>query len=468
MKSFVKYKNLIFYLFVFILFIANVILINDSVWLDEIFTLNAIELNFPDMMKLLISDVHPPLYYFILKFFYLFTNLNVGFFKLLSIIPTFICILVVHAFLNRHKNLTDKYNLTSFIFALILSIASPFIYYNLEIRMYPLAMLFNTCSAVFAYEIFYDDKNKLKWGLFILFSILAAYTHYFSLIIEVFIYGYLFILLLIKNKNNFKKCIISSLITFLLYIPWLLFFIKQFIVVRGDYWITFEFTDLIQWLHTVFLNLDIFSIIFILGIIIISLIKCFSKKITIEKKSIIYFGLILCSLPFLLIITGLVLTLLIRPLFISRYLLPCLGLFVLGILILLSTIKYKKIFYLIFIILLVVNISISYTNLFKEEYFVPTFKTVNAITNMRKDEDIFVTNMREFVSHISKYYFPNNSVISIDNLDNTLNSDSTVWYFDDANNSSLDTIVQKGYNADFIYNGNIDNAYYFNVYKIYK
>lgn len=468
MKSLIKYKNSIFYLFVFMLFLLNCILINDSVWYDEIFTLTTIKLDFNNMIEIIISDVHPPLYYFILKFFYLFSNLNVNFFKLLSIIPTFICILIVHSFLNHNKYLTDKYNITSFIFALILGVSSPFIYYSLEIRMYSLAMLFNTCSALFAYQIYYDNSNKLKWTFFILFSILAAYTHYFSLIIEFFIYSYLFILLIIKNKNNIKKCIYYSFITFLLYTPWLSFFIKQFSIVRNNYWITFEFKNILQWLHTIFLNLDILSIIFILIIILICILKYFFKNFSQDQKQSFYCGIILCSLPFLLILFALIITIFLRPLFISRYLLPSLALFWLGFLILLNTLKYKKIYYLIFIILLIINIFISYTKLFNEEYFNNTSNTVNKINMVINDENILLTNIYDLSENVLQYYFPNNTVININNFNDNNNINEIILYFDEINNSSLDIIFNKGYNIDFIYCGNIDNAYYFNLYKIYK
>ena len=40
---------------------------NDSVWADEAYTMLLVQKPWPEAWKLLISDVHPPLYYIIVK-----------------------------------------------------------------------------------------------------------------------------------------------------------------------------------------------------------------------------------------------------------------------------------------------------------------------------------------------------------------------------------------------------------------
>ena len=49
----------------FVLFLPN----NTSVWTDELFTLEFVELKVPELLKTTAMDIHPPLYYLVVKLF---------------------------------------------------------------------------------------------------------------------------------------------------------------------------------------------------------------------------------------------------------------------------------------------------------------------------------------------------------------------------------------------------------------
>lgn len=86
-----KIGIIFFILSIFALFIV-LFSINTSIWADEAFSLMMIQLSFLDMLYLLRFDVHPFLYYILLKFFitiisYLFHMNIIIVAKLFSTIP---------------------------------------------------------------------------------------------------------------------------------------------------------------------------------------------------------------------------------------------------------------------------------------------------------------------------------------------------------------------------------------------
>lgn len=72
---------------------------NNSIWLDEAFSLSMIEQSFVDIIKNTAIDVHPPLYYIIVKFIVHFISIFnenniIQVCKFISIIPIGILILI--------------------------------------------------------------------------------------------------------------------------------------------------------------------------------------------------------------------------------------------------------------------------------------------------------------------------------------------------------------------------------------
>lgn len=110
-----------------------------------------------------------------------------------------------------------------------------------------------TLTAIYAYRFYknikeHDSKNRIKnLVLFGIFSICSCYTHYYALITAGVI-NLIELIYLVKLRKEEEKAlkhfIILAVIQVILYLPWLIYLITQFIQVNNGYWIS------INWIGT--------------------------------------------------------------------------------------------------------------------------------------------------------------------------------------------------------------------------
>ena len=207
--------------------------------IDEYWTFLVVKLPLLEGVKVTISDVHPPLYYLILKFFdklFIFLNINIDsliLFKILSILPYFIILLL------SATKLKNEYGwFTAGLFALVLIGVSDFFIQFVTIRMYNWTLLFCLLSFIVLKDIL--ERSEVKfWILLSIFVTLAAYTHYFSIITSALIYFIIFIFIVFnKNinfnkKEEFKKFLLSISTAVILYLPWIFILINQVQMASG-------------------------------------------------------------------------------------------------------------------------------------------------------------------------------------------------------------------------------------------
>lgn len=307
------------YLIYFFGIIMYVSLLGNNIWGDEAYTLGVVNNTFKDIIKITSEDVHPPLYYILLKIFLTFFHNKLLWSKIFSILP-YLVVLVNGTILVK-RTLGEK---IATLFALFF-VCSPFLLrYAVEIRMYSLAACFVFFSAISAYDFFvnYNYANCIKLSIY---SLCAMYTHYFALISIMIIYGIL-LLCIIKSKRNVYKYVLSVFILFIGYMPWIKIFILQAKDVSNDFWIP-QITgfSLIKMIYTViageFSNNILAYFVFI--IISILVICCVYQ----EKNN---FKALFCLLvPLGTFLIGIFLSIVIQPIFIIKYLIPCFPLYVL-------------------------------------------------------------------------------------------------------------------------------------------
>lgn len=230
-----------------ILLLAAVIrftgLVRRDFWYDEAFTGVAIKENFSDMIQMIINDVHPPLYYILLKFFASFFSYSVFGIRLFSAI---FGVLSVWALYILAKEL---FNAKVARYAALLAAISPFaIQYSQEARMYSMLVFFILVAVYFFAKGLRTNQLKyyLLWGFFTGISML---THYMGIIFSS-LYWAVFVTWGIyeKNKNisvaNLKwekiKEILKKIVpskqllagygmAFLVFLPWLKIFFHHFL-----------------------------------------------------------------------------------------------------------------------------------------------------------------------------------------------------------------------------------------------
>ncbi|MDR3290975.1 MAG: glycosyltransferase family 39 protein [Methanobrevibacter sp.] len=242
------------------LFIMLICGLNPSVWLDEIFTLNIVTYSFKDMLIATAQDVHPPLYYIIVKMifslFSVFSNplnisdsFNVYIAKLISVLPL-IC-LIYFSFTKLKKEFGW---LACGIFTFCIVTMPKMMLYSVEVRMYSWAILFLTLSLYYAYMITKNPNNNKNWIIFACFSLMAAYTHYYAMIGAMMIYFLLIAYMIMKRSSGYvKKSILSIIFSILFYLPWIYMFISYSSYINGNgWWIKPDFQSVIQIVFVLF------------------------------------------------------------------------------------------------------------------------------------------------------------------------------------------------------------------------
>lgn len=204
--------------------------VTHSFWYDEAYTIALIKYSFPDIWKITTIDVHPPLYYFMLKIFCaLFGDLRFSM-RIFSGLGIIACLFM--GLFPIRRLFGER---TALFFMALLTIMPVTQYLSTEIRMYSWAMFFVLGCTVFAYKV-YLRKVFINYILMMLFAIAAVYTHYYALVAVAIIYILLCSALLHKNRNT-VRLILFGLIILLAYSPWIPAFISQVQNVRHSFWV---------------------------------------------------------------------------------------------------------------------------------------------------------------------------------------------------------------------------------------
>ena len=226
-----KSKN-IFYAHITLIILTAVVFFSacmqKSVWFDEAFTLGLIQNDFFEMIRVSVFDVHPPLYYMLLKLFTYIFGASYYSVRIFSAVGAVLLSLL--GITHIKKDFGEK---TGFYFSLFVLLFGGVLTYAAQMRMYTWAALFVTLASIYAYRMINDPKSKSIRTKFILSTVASAYTHYFAL----FAVCIINLLLLIdackekkadsENKTKFKNWFINAAWQIGLFLPGMIVFIYQ-------------------------------------------------------------------------------------------------------------------------------------------------------------------------------------------------------------------------------------------------
>lgn len=213
-----------------ILFFLNFIRIFDNnFWLDEAFSINLAKMDLAGMIGATAADVHPPLYYAILMVMYRLFGDHGWVFHLTSIIPYAITMVLALSVIWKKFGKGSAFLMITFI-----SIMRSAVVYNVEVRMYSWAALFLLLAYYACYMIMEDDNRRSGYVLSSAASILAAYTHYYTIIPLAVMAASVFVFLFVK-KRKILKFIAAISVSIILYLPWINTVIRQFQHVSGGF-----------------------------------------------------------------------------------------------------------------------------------------------------------------------------------------------------------------------------------------
>jgi hypothetical protein len=199
---------------------------------DEAYTYKMVKENdFVNIVRVTASDIHPPLYYFLVE-------IVVNLCGLLGLGSQNMLMVRIAGILGLLLTLTLSNTLVAkrfgvycaAAFNLVMGLAPTSLYYNYYMRMYSWLLAFTLGSILFAYEITIEPKKRSNWIFFFFFGLAAAYTQYFAVLTVAGVYLYLAVYLLATRQKRFHTLIITGLATVIAYVPWLFVMYRQYLV----------------------------------------------------------------------------------------------------------------------------------------------------------------------------------------------------------------------------------------------
>lgn len=265
---------------------------------DEAFTMGMINLPYETIIHTTSLDIHPPLYYIVLKLFLTFTTfwtknifIKIIFARIFSAvisIVTFFYLVKISTFFKITYN-KYLYFIIFLLFPLQLGIEQQFT----NIRMYSLSILLFSIEVYYLVKYLNDNNNKYFIAITVS-TIAAMYTNYMCGLMNCSLLLIFFIDSILKKESMKVICsFISGIISILLFLPWIPNLLTQLSLTKYDTLMTTH--SLIKFL------------VILLGILFVFMIPnimrpkktlIFSKEI-LKIRRYLYITLLICLLAIL-------------------------------------------------------------------------------------------------------------------------------------------------------------------------
>ena len=149
---------------------------HSNIWFDEAYSVGMANHNFVDIWNIGKNDVHPVLYYWMLRIVNILTNGSVLAYRLFSALP--VVVLGLLGITHIKKDFGEK---TGILFSFLTYFLPMMSVYANQIRMYSWALLIVSILAIYTYRIYIGQSNKKNWIIFGISSLASLYIHYYGL-----------------------------------------------------------------------------------------------------------------------------------------------------------------------------------------------------------------------------------------------------------------------------------------------
>ena len=212
---------------------------HSAVWFDESYTVGMMNQSFGDMLRISVADVHPPFYYIALWLFTRVFGCSAVAMRLFSALCA--STLGVLGYTHIRKDFGAR---TGLYFSLFLFLFGALFISASDIRMYTLAPLLVALMFIYCCRYwrsgFTDTHARV---LYILFALLAAYTHWYALAAAVV--TALFLIYPYWKSGRLLRWFVDAAFLLGLYIPGFFIFYTQATRVAGGFWISFSYPDIL-------------------------------------------------------------------------------------------------------------------------------------------------------------------------------------------------------------------------------
>ena len=482
-------KRLIIFSIVITAILQVSLIFNYNVWNDEASTILYSLRSWPELIGTILVDDHPPLYAILMKLIISVFGYHFRLMKLFSALP----IIAMHIWVgvlvmkNRVMRNSAHTGVLAALYIFVTTLEHNAMYLSTEMRMYSLAMFFVTMSGIYAWKVYreYSRKNVI---ILVLMTLGGAYTHHFATLCHFFVFFYLLVFTLLRNKKDIRKWAVPAGLSILGYLPWMVPLMGQYNIAGHEDRIQFTFATIRSYMNYV-IEMEKSTVILLAAVILLALYPVFFKESKVPegekldpRKEEVVFALLCISVIYLVMIVGVFCNLFVSPVFMARYASPAFGLFWLGFIVLLEHVEYRKVVVAIMGAFIFYLCYMGYTARLVSEYDTGTEKIVSFFQEKAGPEDYIVTNNEHLRISVLGFYFPGHIVKDINDVDfakeeidepkvegGALPIDRAIWYFEDSTaERDKSFITENGYDCLSITTGDFDNTYYFRLYLIGK
>lgn len=213
---------------------------SSPIWFDEAFGAYLVRYNYLDIARYTATDVHPPLFYWILKAWTdLFGTSELAFRSLSTLFGVAVIVLgflIVKRLFSRRA---------AWVAVLLLALSPMLIRYGQEARMYTMAAAI-VLGATYALTFAIKSNKRLPWAIYGILVALGMWTHYFTLF--AWLAHWVWRAIVVKQPGQTIKVWWEALfsrewmypyiLAIVLFVPWAIIMLVQLTVVQvGGFWI---------------------------------------------------------------------------------------------------------------------------------------------------------------------------------------------------------------------------------------
>jgi 4-amino-4-deoxy-L-arabinose transferase-like glycosyltransferase len=388
---------------------------HESFWYDEAYS-SVIASYLPwQIPAQVVVDNHPPLYYMLLSLVRRLLGNSEWALRSLSVAGAIGLVALGAGPVRRIFG-----NRNAFLYAMVVLFTPAILIYAHEARMYSLAICAVTAGALYGYLAVTENRRR-DWVLFGVATLAGAYLHYYGLIAAFFMHASVFIWLLIKRRGQLKTYLIVGVVVVAAYLPWLIVFIRQTMSATKAFWLgplswdairvafiqpfayreQFPALTFTEFLHDVTLTQ---YLAFALAVILcINGLTIAWRKGQGAKREAGFARLVFVAYLGV-VITTLLVSLFLMPLFFSRYLLVVAGLFLLLVTLGLGMLPGKYLPWIVVVLFAILNLY-TIKDIYTQYFNHPMRQLVEKLDGAIQPNDLIITS-DSYSLGPAVYYWP--------------------------------------------------------------
>lgn len=278
-----------------------------SIWFDEAFSAYLMRFDIVELTRFTALDVHPPLYYWLLKGWTAIFGMSELAFRSMSTLFAVIALLGVYVLVRSCFNRNAA--LVALGFASILPLLLRFAD---ETRMYTLVTAIVIWASWLLLRLQQNQSNKKGWVYYGLLLAAGMYTHYFAAFAWLAHWAWRWSEVKTGRMKRFwtREWVLVHAGAIALYLPWVIPAIKQFTTVQSGFWIpavsAYTPVDYISnsWLYLMYGAVSgYFAVLFWLAVVLVVITIYFASRAIKKQQRSGYMMLVfLSSVPPLLMV----------------------------------------------------------------------------------------------------------------------------------------------------------------------